>query len=216
MLSPNYGKIDLNQIFDNYGKTKDSFYYKTDHHWNLNGSYTAYKEILNRIRETYPNIRPPYKIEDYNVKTIEGKFEGSFGRELNFIYKTDDKLQYYEPKEGFPKYEKYDDGKLNNTLIKNIPNYTAFMGGDIGEMVLKTNRSNLPNILIVGNSYTNALEYMLFPHFNETRSLDYRQFHKMSLTEYIDTYKPDIVLYIMDDYSYEDDAFMKGMAGDFN
>ena len=214
-ILPSVGKIDLNEVFARYGNDRYDFYYKTDHHWNIKGSYAAYTEILNKIRDSHPEIRPPYKMDELNVRLISNKFEGSFGRELNYVYKTDDKAEIYEPKEGLPQFTRYVNGEIDNNVIKICSNYGVFMGGDIGEMLIQTNRANLPNILIVGNSYTNSLEYLLFPHFNETRSLDYRHFDKMGLQQYIDTHDVDVVLYVMDDSFYDDYITMKGMAGDY-
>ena len=36
--------------------------------------------------------------------------------------------------------------------------YDYYMGGDIGETIIKTNRPGLPRVLVVGDSFTNPLE----------------------------------------------------------
>lgn len=76
------------------------------------------------------------------------------------------------------------------------------MGGDFGETVLKTDRPELPDALIFGDSFTNALETLLYASFDETRILDLRHYTDMSLKEYVDTYRPDVVLCIQNDTFY--------------
>ena len=80
--------------------------------------------------------------------------------------------------------------------------YSAYMGGDIGETVIRTNRPELKNALIFGDSYTNPIETLLWTGFNETRSLDYRYYDEKSLLEYIDEYQPDVVITVRDESVY--------------
>lgn len=72
------------------------------------------------------------------------------------------------------------------------------MCGDAAETVIKTNRPELKKVLIVGDSFTNAMETILYLSFDEMRSLDYRYYTEKTLTEYIAEYQPDIVLIARD------------------
>ena len=81
-----------------------------------------------------------------------------------------------------------------------------YMGGDFGETILETNRPELPSILIYGDSFTNPVEALLWPNFNETRSLDFRYYTGKTLTEYITEYKPDYVICIRDESTYLNDV----------
>jgi hypothetical protein len=76
--------------------------------------------------------------------------------------------------------------------------YLAYMGGDIPETAIATNRPELPNCLIFGESYTNAVETMIWTAFNETRSLDLRHYNKQTLAEYIADWQPDVVICMRD------------------
>ena len=75
------------------------------------------------------------------------------------------------------------------------------MGGDVGETVIDTDRPELPSLLLWGDSYSNAMETLLWASFDEARYLDYRYFDGASLSEYIERYKPDVVACIRDDLS---------------
>ena len=88
-------------------------------------------------------------------------------------------------------------------LFRSLPTtYNLYMGGDFAETVLETNRPELPNVLIFGDSFTNALETLLYASFNETRILDLRHYQDMSLRDYITEHQPDVVLCIQNDTFY--------------
>ena len=76
--------------------------------------------------------------------------------------------------------------------------YDLYMCGDRAETVIKTNRPQLPDVLIYGDSFTNALECLAYYSFDEMRSIDLRHYDKMSLADYIEEYKPDYVICIRD------------------
>ena len=76
--------------------------------------------------------------------------------------------------------------------------YSLYMGGDVGETVIRTNRPKLPSILIYGDSFTNPVECLAYYSFDEMRSLDLRHYREMSLADYIRLHQPDIVVGIRD------------------
>ena len=77
--------------------------------------------------------------------------------------------------------------------------YDYYMGGDIGETIIKTNRPGLPRVLVIGDSFTNPLEGILYTSCDEMRSLDYRHYDGENILDYIADYQPDVVLYVRDD-----------------
>ena len=79
--------------------------------------------------------------------------------------------------------------------------YNLYMGGDFGETILETNRPELPDVLIFGDSFTNPLETLFYTGFDETRSLDLR-YNDVSLLDYVAEHRPDVVLCVRDDTSY--------------
>ena len=71
--------------------------------------------------------------------------------------------------------------------------YTDYMGGDIAETVIRTDRPELPNALIFGDSFTNPVECLAYYSFNELRSVDLRHYTAQSLSDYIAAYQPDVL-----------------------
>ena len=80
--------------------------------------------------------------------------------------------------------------------------YNLYMGGDFAETVLETNRPHLPDALIFGDSFSNALETLLYTAFDETHILDLRHYKEQSLKDYLANYRPDIVICIQNDTFY--------------
>lgn len=198
--------INMNEKFNN--TANNDFYLKTDHHYSFTGAYQTYKEIINKLIEDFNfKLRLPLTETDMTINTLPNPILGSRNRQIYFLYPTDEKVKISFPNEKIS-YEKTTNGEVDPKFYYisenpyERPSYGVYMGGDQAETIIKTNRNELPNLLIFGDSFTNALEPLLYYHFNETRILDLRHFKQMSLYDYIEKYKPDVVLMIRDDLNY--------------
>lgn len=202
----NVKHINMNEVFHKAANVE--YYYKTDHHYNFEGAYVTYYEIIRNLQQGgVSNIQPPMEKNEMDIVTLPNPFGGSRNRQIYFMVTADEKLKVSYPKNKIA-FEKFTNGKKDNRLYylaengKDMINYGVYMGGDWAETVIRTNNDKLPNLLLFGDSFTNAIEPLLYTHFNETRILDLRHYNKMSLYEYIDKYKPDIVLMVRDDLNY--------------
>ncbi len=197
--------INMNQIFAQ--EPNKEYYLKTDHHYSFKGSYITYVEIIKNLKDDLNlNIREPLKVDELNIATLENPILGSRNKQIYFLQHTDEKISIAYPKDTI-EYEKITDGTSDPTLYyfdnENLrPSYSIYMGGDHSEIIIDTNREGLPNLLLFGDSFTNALEPLLYYHFNQTRILDLRHYKKMDLYEYINLHKPDIVIMVRDDLNY--------------
>jgi hypothetical protein len=198
--------INMYRVFQNNpGK---EYYYRTDHHYNFEGAYLTYYEIIKKLhQEAAVQVDAPVEKGEMNITTLPNPFGGSRNKQIYNLYPKDEQIQLGYFKNQIP-YEKYTNGKPDprfyfyNEDPNSIITYSVYMGGDLAETVIKTNRSELPKLLIFGDSYTNAIEPLMYYHFNETRILDLRHYNKMSLIKYIDEYKPDMVIMVRDDGNY--------------
>lgn len=208
-------------------RKKEQLYYKTDHHYTLRGAYLTYYEILQKLYANKLSKQSPLSKDEFIWETLPNPFSGSRNAQLYQLFPTDDKIEIVYPKQKVP-FKKivthravnaqqvqaiedptiYDKGDNSKQLLT----YSVYMGGDHAEVVMKTHRKELPNILIFGDSYTNAIEPFIAYHFNETRILDLRYYKDLNLYNYISKYKPDIVLMVRDDMQYGN--FKEG-NGDF-
>ena len=76
--------------------------------------------------------------------------------------------------------------------------YSLYMGGDNSETRIETNRPDLPDILIYGDSFTNALESIAWVGFDTMYTYDFRHYSEKTVEDLIREYQPDIVICIRD------------------
>ncbi len=198
--------INMRKIFSQKGGS-EKYYLKTDHHFNIHGAYLTYKTLCGYLKESGYNVNEITE-EELTFKRLENNFYGSRSRKLYNISSVIDKLETIEFSDEIP-FARRDNGNDVNPVVFNTPaseeenvTYGLYMGGDIAECVISTNRDWLPDILIFGDSFTNAIETVLWTAFDEMRSIDLRHYGEMKIYDYIELHKPDIVICVRDDTAY--------------
>lgn len=185
-------------------------YYSTiDHHFNIFGAFVTYQTVINKIKNDFDSSIPILTEDDVEFVVIENPFYGSRNRKLYGLYKSDERMYYYILKEQIS-FTRFNNGVYVPSSVFGLPEDTVtpvtydgiYMNGDIGETIILTDREYLPNALIFGDSYTNAVETFLYASFNQTVSLDLRLYKEKTILEYIDEYKPDYVFCLRDDSVY--------------
>ena len=181
-----------------------AYYSAVDHHYNLRGAYLTYETIRARLADMGAEL------EDVQMdfSALPNPFYGTYSRKLYGLSPVSEQL-LVGSFGAEPAYSRWDNGVRTDAPMTQLPSnaqepvfYTAYMGGDKAETIVKTDRSDLPKLLIVGDSFTNALETIAWHSFGEMRSLDYRHYTGQALTQYIAAYRPDVVLVVRDDTSY--------------
>ena len=175
-----------------------------DNHSSLLGAYETYRAVVNELN-SQPGVQLRFPDESQITFTpVENRFLGSRCRKLLDLVKSDE-LFYTSSYTPAIEYTREDNGVPDEIPVYVLPGnpyecvmYSMYMGGDIGETVIKTNRPDLPDVLIYGDSFTNALESMFYYSCDEMRSIDLRHYKEMTLSAYIDKYQPDIVIFIRD------------------
>lgn len=194
--------ITVVETYDLLKSHKDEYiYYATDHHWTIRGAYYAYQALLECIneKETVATLIFP-AFDELSVTVNPNRMVGSYLRGLGDSGMIDvDYMEFAVPFD-MPAYTRYDGDKVSNTPLFDITKttYTTFMGGDISNTVIDTDRDTLPSILYIGYSYTNPLEMMSVYNFNRVESLDPRHWSG-SICEYVTESKPDYIIIVRDD-----------------
>lgn len=201
--------LDMREIFDQAGRPEE-YYPAVDHHYNYYGAYAAYRAVIDRLAERGFAL-PVLEEENLDFQELPNPYTGSRNRVLYDLWPTQDRAVVGVQRDPVA-YARWDNGERSDRPLFSLPpsdtelvRYDLYMGGDFGETVLKTNRPGLPKALIFGDSFTNAMETLLYASFDETRILDLRHFEGGSLKDYIADYRPDIVLSIQNDtffYNY--------------
>ncbi len=151
---------------------------------------------------------PTLTENDLLFSAVEAPFLGSRSRALYYLPRLHDDFYTFALKKPIA-FTRADNGQPVPASVIRLPEplsggvgYGAYMGGDIAETVIATNRPELPSILLFGDSFTNAVETFLYTSFDKTRSLDLRHYTGMALTEYVRLYRPEIVVCLRDDANY--------------
>ncbi|MCI8540740.1 MAG: hypothetical protein HFE67_04430 [Erysipelotrichaceae bacterium] len=154
------------------------FFYQTDHHWNHKGSYKAYEEIVRWLDVGDPIPKPE---EICMNTTISGSKAASFGGNLvlkeqlcayQFDLKPHDIFINGLATDRYGNYKDYfEQGKETGS-------YGEFYGGDDGLLEFDFHQENKENLLIIGESYDNAINELLASHFNHTYNVDLRNYER--------------------------------------
>ncbi len=201
-LNENFDELD----FQNYDEYKN-YFYKTDHHWNYKGSYQGYQDIVKLMFGESEKT-----IDIKNEKEFDIIFYGSFARLSTFKkYQETFKVYTFD----IPEHETYINGQkeeygheeeyLKGIYKKNSweNHYGSYYGGDDGEVIFDFKQDNKENLLILGNSYSNAVNKLIASHFNKTYVIDLRHYKSdigqaFDYKKYITENKIDKVLVICD------------------
>ncbi len=204
--SNNIGRFKI----DNFEQFK-KYFYETDHHWNYKGSYEGYKEVLRLLGLKDNSLVGEEKCLDIYWSGSKAKssiynkilLENFCAYEFGFDEMT---ILINGIKENYGHQEEYLNGKSSEEI-----SYGAFYGGDDGEIIFDTGNSNKENILVIGESYDNAILKLIASHFNKTISIDLRNYvhcmdKEFNFSEYINDYNIKKVLFIgnVDFYTMEE------------
>lgn len=182
----------------------DNFYSEVDHHYSFDGAVFTYRTIMDKLNEDLGWNLTVLQDQDLNYTTLDNPYLGSRARKIFGLWQADEKLKIAEPVDPIS-YTRYDNGQEVPSTVYTLPAtttedvaYTAYMGGDVGETVIDTGREDLPSVLVYGDSFTNALECLMYYGFDEMRSIDLRHYKEMTLADYIERYQPDVVIAVRD------------------
>ena len=198
--------LNMEAAFDADGRPAE-YYSAVDHHFTYRGAYAAYRSILASLKADGWDL-PVLAEEDIDFVELPNPYLGSRNRKLYNLWENAEKAVIGVQKNPVA-FTRTDNGQPSDRPLFVTPaedymptTYNLYMGGDFAETVLETNRPDLPDVLIFGDSFTNALETLLYTAFDETRILDLRHYTEKSLKDYITEYRPDIVLCVMNDTFY--------------
>lgn len=189
--------VDMTTDFDDRFSEEEikNMYFKTDHHWTMQGAFEGYKAIAETLTDT------SVKESDYNEKCLDSsrRFEGSYNKQVYMSVDADDeKMCIFTPKNGdFFNYEvtlngdPIDSDKLYGKAFNNNNNpvnYSQLFSGNYREIDIINNKNTDKNnnILIVKDSYANAMIYHIAEHFYHTTVYDIRYNEDRTLLDYIE------------------------------
>jgi hypothetical protein len=188
-----------------------SYFYKTDHHWKAQGILKVYEDLYPMLSSGVQDF--PSKLKINGIKDIkQAPFRGSFARlglypniseYISAVDAEESDLEVYVNGKPSARSRKSQilGGSFKRGLFTNL--YGEYYGDDFALVVYKNKRPANRNLLIIGPSYTQAIEPLLASHYKETYSIDLRHYEKfagkpLNLKNYIKENKIDDVLLMVE------------------
>ncbi|MEA4892442.1 MAG: hypothetical protein VB085_07750 [Peptococcaceae bacterium] len=195
--------IDMGLTFKSLGWA-DYLTSAIDNHFSIYGAYLTYLAIMEQINEDTGLDLTIMGDGDGEITELPNQYLGSRTRKLFNLWQNGETLSILTPTVSVP-FTRTDNGVQAEPTVYSMPSsqwdtvlYWLYMGGDVASTVIDTGREELPSILIYGDSFTNAVECIMYYGFNTMYSLDMRHYKGMSLGGFINEYQPDIVVCIRD------------------
>lgn len=159
-------------------------YFKTDHHWNVDGAYQAYGEIIRTVAKTEPTLKK-VEVDPESKRASEHPYFGSLARKTTLAYaSTGDKIEYYDAGQ-FKGIDVCYDKKCGQPLIDKqfikeegdyADRYEVFMRGNHGILSM-TSKTKGPKLLVLKDSFANPVLPFLARSAN-LEVVDIRYVHK--------------------------------------
>ena len=200
--------LDLRETLSATLEQVDRYFYRTDHHWNVDGSFRGYQQIMQKLTELYPSLTARYTDAAlWEKHVIPDWWLGSHGLRVGHLFAGWDDLTYMLPRFetdmtwisplfGF-RHGSFEQANIsqNDIILRNIVNYGVYIGSDY-PLNFHRNR-NAPNpirVLVLKDSFMLPVQAFLSTEFMEIDVIDPRYYHDVSVLEYIALNPPDLVI----------------------
>ena len=194
-----------------------NYFYKTDHHWNMNGALAGYYDIMNILGKI-----PVDNLEVVN-KT-ERKFYGSMAKSVlnnktyDYILDIDKKLDYDVLVNGKQASEVFKPRQIRlDRDYLYYDYYVQYFNGQYGEICYDYHKDKEENLLILSDSYAWQIDYLIASSFNKTYvvNLRYDKWKKedLNLEEYMKERNIKKVLFLYEGGSMMFDQYNYNLEG---
>lgn len=190
-----YGALDAHK--------DETIYMRTDHHWSALGAFYAAERFAATARVPFA------KIDSYEKIAKEGYVGTLYGYSGDVALKNNpEEFFYYQPKASYTTTYWNPDltHKRNGALFLNLDNlkpvswYMVYLGGDARITHVETEVNNDRTLVIIKDSYGNALVPWLTSSFEHIYVVDLRYFEQNIIT-YIQDVGATDVLFAMNTFS---------------
>ena len=149
-------------------------YYRTDHHWNFRGAYRGYCEILSMLAPEETPLVPgePVCVGSFAGSKAEGKARSAFSEDFYafpFEFPAMEVTINGAPAADYGNQDAFFAGEAWGL------NYGSFYGGDDAFIHFhNADRADAGSLLVIGDSFDNAILKLLASHFGDTYAVDLR------------------------------------------
>lgn len=183
---------------------EEYIYYRTDHHWTSLGACYAYGALADALGYT---ANSP---EHYTPQTVSDSFLGTAYSSSGFFWVAPDSMEQFVPETASINVMKYDgntsagSGLYAPEMLSAKDKYRFFLGGNSPCVVIRKGKEDLPSLLMIRDSYADALVPFLTEHFSTIHLLDLR-YYLGSPADYVRENGIDaaLILYSVDNFCSE-------------
>ena len=154
----------------------EPIFYRTDHHWTTLGAFYGANALLDALG------KEPLKENDFTVKTASDSFNGTLYSQSGIHWLEPDTMEFWVEDAGLDvtswRNGTPEPGSLyDRSYLEKKDKYSAFLGGNQPLCVIKNeNISDGGKLLLVRDSYSDALAPFLAQRFSEVHLLDLRYY----------------------------------------
>ena len=206
-LPSGINKVDIRSILEQH---KDQYlYYRTDHHWTTLGAYYAFEQLNNL--NGYGSI----KLDNYTIYPVSTHFTGTLAKSTGSTNIKDQVDIYVDKKDvdyimtdqstGAKSRSVYQSEALNSS-----DPYTVFLGGNHALVNIETTSKNSGHLLLIKDSYANALIPFLIPYYRTITVVDPRYYFD-DIQSRIDMDMIDEILYVYNSNTFVIDTSLADM-----
>lgn len=165
--------IDLRKAYKN-SPDSSMLYFKTDHHWTLNGAYAAYCAFCDKA-----GIKK-YPYNSFNPEKMCSNFYGTmYSKVLDYTAEPDEIYAVQTPQT--ENAEIICDGKkstgiYDDTALSKKDKYGYFFGGNYGRTDISTSSGTGLKLLVIKDSYANSFVPFLLGGYHEITMIDARYY----------------------------------------
>jgi len=178
----------------------DSIYYKTDHHWTLQGAYYIYADL----------VQTPVP---YDPVTVSTNFQGTVGRKIGISH-TLDRIQQQKSTSQFEVLYDNNSATLTDTLyvphhLQSTDQYSYYLDGNHGitqidNLSLDSKRAEGDSILLIKDSFANTLATLLCENYKTVYTIDLRQYNG-SIQSFVQEHEIENVLFLYSKINFMQD-----------
>ena len=169
--------------FDALALKNGDYYYKTDHHWNLEGAFVGYTEMAKAMGFT------PVEREQYEFEKVSDSFYGTlYSKAIYWWQQPDDfYLPRYKGENTLTQQtgENVRDDLYWTEYLEEKDKYSTFLGGNHSVDVIRNSAVKEGKLLLIKDSYANCMIPFLAQHFAEIHVVDLRYFNQ-DIYQYIE------------------------------
>jgi len=228
LLSANVTTLDLRPHISATRELIDTYYFRTDHHWNIDGAFLGFQLISRKIDEMFPDSALDLNYTDKDLwqrHTLEDWFLGSRGKPVGICFGGVDDYSWLTPifptqmSTSIDVHNQTFSGDFSKANLRpkflekkdyfNINVYCNYIGGDYP--LVRHRNPQAPNpqkILIIKDSYSLPVQAFLSTLFREVEVIDPRHYPNYDITNYIQINPPDLVVMLMNPSAFPYKEYM--------